>query len=75
VNTISHYDPLVLSVVLEIFSLDVKKYDKDKKFIFYVCPKEEDEDGLQQKFHELNWCILKMISKNNKYIQLGFLKI
>jgi hypothetical protein len=65
---------LVLTVVLEIFSLDVKKYDQNKKFIFYVCPKEE-EDGLQKKFHELNWCILEMISNHNKYIKLGFVKV
>ena len=60
--------------MLEIFSLDVKKYDRTQKFIFYVRPKQ-DSEGLQSRFHELNWDILRIVSRNNKYIRLGLAKI
>ena len=61
-------------IVLEIFSLDVKRYDQTQKFIFYVSTKEEKDD-IQVKFHELNWSILERVSEHNKYIRLGRTKV
>ena len=68
------YDPIQLSAILEIFSLDVKRYDKKTKFIHYVVSKK-DQTSFTRAFNEYNFELMKRVKQKNEYLKLGFSKI
>lgn len=69
----NYYDPMSLTIVCEIFSLDVYKYFKENKFIYYVY--STGIENFSNTLHQLNIDIIKEACKKNKYLKFGMLTI
>lgn len=68
------YDPIQLTTILEIFSLDVKRYDQKTKFIHYVTTSKYETD-ISKALNEFNFELIRRIKNKNPYLEIGYSKI